>query len=311
MNEKCSYDAIVDLSALDLDTFIQGNISEAVEYMEKAHQDGDYSYICSRIQSTLDDLKKQVLSGQKDSVAKSVKALHNAVMFIDWGVRHHLIELCGSEGQLLPWVDTVVSTLNFMSLCHVNQEQLTDVQVQQLYDLADVIRKNADLSGIKLEVSPRLQPPQLDGEGVHVRLLKKNGKMTSCSETEYFKYRVKALSAKNSSGKSVLKAFFVFILATALCYGAAVGLQVYVKHSALESLKVFAPAAGCFLAVAAFLFSARAANHESAYFQSKLAELYKEWRHSPAHGTVQPLDNEFTKLTGVVCGSDNHFSLPQ
>ncbi|MDO5296609.1 MAG: hypothetical protein Q4F00_08260 [bacterium] len=309
MNEKCSYDAIVDLSALNLDDFIQDNISEAVEQMEKAQKDGDFSYICERIQCTVRGLKKTVAAGQKDSAAKTVKALHNAVLFIDWGIKHHVIEMQDSEGKILPWIAEVLSLLNFMSACHTGQEALTAQQVQQLYDMAGLFRKFEELTGIKFEVSERLQPPQQDGEGVHVRLIKKNGKLTSCSEAEYFKYRIASLSKQNSLASLIVKAFCYLVVGTALCFGTALLLEKCDPGRDLDILKILSPCVGAGLALVNFLWNLYASKTTSKYYQGMLADIYREWCDSPTHGTEKPLDSDFTKITGVSCGFNDQFIL--
>ena len=307
MGVQCSYDAIVDLSALNLDDFIQDNISEAVEQMEKAQKDGDFSYVCQRIQSTVQGLKKSVAKGRKDSAAKTVKTLHNAVRFLEWGIKHHIMELRDGEGNLLPWVGDVLDLLNFMSECHMDQEALTAQQVQQLYDMADLFRKFADLTDIKFELSDRLLPPHLGGEGVHVRLMKKNGHMTGCSDAEYFKHRVQNLSKESSFGNITLKAIIVFAVGTALVCGAAFGWEYYHPGANLEVVKVLSPAVGGVLAFLNFLFNLRASKSTSSYYQGTLAEIYNEWLNSPSHGTNKPLDSEFSKITGIQCDLNGQF----
>lgn len=307
MGAQCSYDAIVDLSALNLDDFIQDNISEAVEQMEKAQKDGDFSYICQRILGTIQGLKRHVAKGHKDSAAKAVKALHNAVKFLDWGIKHHVMELRDSEGKLLPWVAEVLSLLNYMSECHEGQENLTSKQVQQLYDMAELFRKFAELTGIEFDVSGRLLPPHLDGEGVHVRLMKKHGHLTGCSDAEYFKSRVQNLSKQSSFGSIALKAFLVFVVGTALTCGAAFGWEVYHPGENLEVLKVLSPLVGAVLASVNFFWNLRASKTTSRYYQGVVTEIYNEWLNSPAHGTNKPLDSEFTKITGIQCGFNEQF----
>ena len=305
MPDKCSHDAVVDLSSLDLGEFFQDNITAGVEFMSNAKQTGDYSYLCDRIQTRLTDLRPNLLTGRKDSALLICKALRNATQFVGWGVEHHVLELCDKNNKLLPWVVEILESLDFISQHHEHQEELSAEDVQILYDAASVMRNVEQLTGIEMPLSPRLIPPKDGGEGVHVHMIMHSGRSVSCSDIDYITNRLQTLTDKFGMVLALVRTILLFIICMSIIYGTAYSVNLFVPHKAVDQVMHYTPIIAGIISLYYLRWGIDPWLPNSKRMQATLEDVYKEWLNSPTHGTDKPLDADYTKLTGLYRGTDN------